>query len=467
MTEDPHTPSVAFATLGCRLNQVDSHELAARLEERGFRTVALDERADVVVVNTCAVTGRAEVSDRQAIRRAARQHPGARIVVTGCWAQIEPAVVASLREVDAVVGNADKDALPEVVERLLAAAPRARAARDANAAEHARDRQAGVADAEIGGRDPVVRVSDIKAVRTLGSAPVAPWRPRSRAFLKVQEGCQHRCSFCVVPLARGISRSLHPDAVVDQATRLVALGHAEVVLTGVDLGHYGADLVPRVSLAALVQRLAEVRGIRWVRLSSVLPAYFTEALIDLVTRSSIVAPHLHIPLQSGSDAVLRRMRRPYSVAMYRRLVERLADAIPRLGLGADVIVGFPGETEEDFAATLALADALPFSYLHVFGYSDRRGTEAAALARHVGPGAIADRSHALRALADGKSLAFRRAMLGQVEDAVVLSNRERVTGLTGNYVEVIVDGADATMRGVTRIRITGADPTATYGEAAA
>jgi threonylcarbamoyladenosine tRNA methylthiotransferase MtaB len=437
-------PSVAFATLGCRLNQVDSHELAARLEERGFRTVALDERADVVVVNTCAVTGRAEVSDRQAIRRAARGHPGARIVVTGCWAQIDAGAVAALREVDAVVGNADKDALPDVVEGLLAPVPAA------------------------GARPATVRVSDIARARVLAPAPVAPWRPRSRAFLKVQEGCQHRCAFCVVPRARGVSRSLEPGAVLEQAARLVQLGHAEIVLTGVDLGHYGADLTPRTSLAALVRALGDVRGLRWVRLSSVLPAYFTEELIDVVTGSPVVAPHLHVPLQSGSDRVLRRMRRPYSVRMYRRLVERLAAARPRLGLGADVIVGFPGETDDDFGATLGLAEALPFSYLHVFGYSDRPGTEAAALAGHVDARTIARRGHVLRAHAEARSLAFRRAMVGLVEEVVVLETRDRatgtLTGLTGNYVEVRFDGPDEMMRGLARIRVTGADARGASGE---
>jgi threonylcarbamoyladenosine tRNA methylthiotransferase MtaB len=291
---------------------------------------------------------------------------------------------------------------------------------------------------------------------------------RARAFLKVQEGCQHRCAFCIVPMARGASRSLDPEVVLDHARRLVELGHREVVLTGVDLGHYGADLLPRTTLAALVRALVELPGLRWVRLSSVLPAYFTSELAAVVTESHVVAPHLHIPLQSGSDRILRRMRRPYTAAMYRSLIERLATAIPRLGLGADVIVGFPGETEEDFQQTLRLVDALPFSYLHVFGYSDRTGTAAATLPEHVGPGTIARRSRELRTLADAKSRAFRQAMIGDIQDVLVLETRDRASGalvgLTGNFVDVAFDGADRLMRTMTRLRVTGADAR-TRGEA--
>ena len=287
----------------------------------------------------------------------------------------------------------------------------------------------------------------------------------------MQEGCQHRCAFCIVPRARGVSRSLDPSAVLEHARALVEMGHLEIVLTGVDLGHYGADLVPRTSLAVLVRALIEVPGLRWLRLSSVLPAYFTPALIDVVTRSPVVAPHLHVPLQSGSDRVLRQMRRPYNVAVYRALIERLAEALPRLGLGADVIVGFPGETDDDFAATMLLVEELPFSYLHVFGYSDRQDTAAAGLAGHVPAATIARRSRALRALAEAKSLAFRQRMVGAVEDVLVLERRDRATGdlvgLTGQYVGVVFGGPDALMRTTTRVRVTAADAAATRGEVSA
>lgn len=429
--------TVALATLGCRLNQVDTQQIQAMLEARGFRTVPVEEPADVVVVNTCTVTARAEFSDRQAIRRAARMSPRARVVVTGCWAQTSPADVARLREVDLVVGNADKHRLPELLDDLLA------------------DR---------------IQVSDIREERTVHAAPPAPVAGRSRAFLKIQDGCQHRCAFCVVPLARGRSRSLEPKAALDQARRLVEAGHPEIVLTGVDLGHYGADLVSRTTLAGLLRDLVEIPGLRWVRLSSVLPAYFTAELLEIVSGSRLIAPHLHVPLQSGSDRVLRLMRRPYDTRMYRRLVERLAAAIPALGLGADVIAGFPGETDADFAETVGLVEALPFSYLHVFPYSARRGTEAATLAGAVDARAIARRSRRLRELARAKSLAFRRALVGSVQEALVLETRDRATGrlagLTGNYVEVQFAGADALMKGLARVRVTDAAQDRTLGEIA-
>jgi threonylcarbamoyladenosine tRNA methylthiotransferase MtaB len=290
---------------------------------------------------------------------------------------------------------------------------------------------------------------------------------RSRAVVKVQEGCQHRCAFCIVPFARGASRSRAPETILEQVTTLVGQGYTEVALTGVDLGHYGHDLRPRTSLASLLERLAPIPGLRWIRLSSILPAYFTLDLLAVVTSSGRIAPHLHIPLQSGSDRVLRRMRRPYSVAMYRRLVERLADDIPGLGLGADVMVGFPGETDADFAATRALIEELPFTYLHVFAYSDRRGTTAVSLDAHVDSLTIRRRSATLRSLAEAKSLAFRRRLVGTTQEVVVLETPAPgggPVGLTGNYVEIEFDGPRGLARRAVRVRVVGAEAGLTRGE---
>jgi threonylcarbamoyladenosine tRNA methylthiotransferase MtaB len=433
-------PTVAFATLGCRLNQVDTQELQGTLEARGYRTLPSPEGADVVIVNTCTVTARADFSDRQAIRRAGRLNPHARIVVTGCWAQVDPEAVAGVAGVDLVVGNGDKPQLPELLDRLLA-----------------RDRF----------DTPETHVGGLATLRSLPAIPLGRAKGRSRAFLKLQDGCQHRCAFCVVPLARGVSRSREAAAVLEQARSLVDAGHPELVLTGVDLGHYGADLVPRTTLAALLRAMVDTPGLRWVRMSSLLPAYFTPDLLDVVTGSPAIAPHLHVPLQSGSGPTLRRMRRPYTVAMYRRLVERLAATMPRLGLGADVIVGFPGESEADFEETLAVVESLPLTYLHVFPYSDRPGTEASGLDGHLAPSVITERARRLRTLGRAKNLAFRRALLGRTEEVLVLETRDRASGrlvgLTGNYVEVRFEGPDDLMGAMARVRLTEVTATETRG----
>jgi threonylcarbamoyladenosine tRNA methylthiotransferase MtaB len=422
--------TVAVSTLGCRLNQVESQELMGLLERHGFQPVSIDAPAQVYVVNTCTVTSRADFSDRQLIRRITRNNPDALLVVTGCYAQTDPHGVARIPGVDLVIGNQEKYRLPELLATLV-------------------KRQR-----------PEVRVGDIMGARDVPVAPFARVSGRSRAFVKIQDGCQHRCAFCIVPAARGGSRSRDPKLVLEQIEALAGAGYQEITLTGVDIGHYGWDLVPRSTLAALMRRIADTPGLRWLRLSSVLPAYFTPELIEVVTGTPRVAPHLHLPLQSGSDRVLRVMRRPYNTRLYRALVERLAGAMPGLGLGTDLIVGHPGEREEDFAATLGLVEELPFSYLHVFAYSDRKGTEATRLPDHVPPRTIRERSRRLRDLGRAKNLAFRRGMVGQRRDVLVLAERDRDTGglsgLTSNYVEVVFDGPEGLARRFAVVRITDA-----------
>jgi len=429
--------TVALTTLGCRLNQVESQEMGALLEGRGFRVVPAGSRAQVHVVNTCTVTGRADFSDRQAIRRITRDEPGAFLVVTGCYAQTDPDTVAALPGVDLVVGNQEKYRLPDLLDSLV---KRAR---------------------------PAVAVADIREARSVPVAPVTRMTGRSRPFVKIQDGCQHRCAFCIVPAARGGSRSQEPKVVLDQVRALAEAGYPDVTLTGVDIGHYGWDLYPRTSLAALVRSLAGVPRLRWLRLSSVLPSYFTADLVDAVGTVPVVAPHLHLPLQSGSDRVLRLMRRPYHTGMYRALVDRLAAAIPGLGLGADVIVGHPGETDDDFEATLALVGSLPFSYLHVFTYSDRKGTEAARRPGHVPATVIRERSQRLRRLGREKSHAFRSALVGSAREVLVLEARDHQTGLlsglTSNYVEVLFPGPDGLGRRMATVEIAEVRGERTHG----
>ncbi len=422
--------TVGFATLGCRLNQVESQEMRALVEKAGYRAVDEGEAAEIYVVNTCTVTSRADFSDRQAIRRITRGSPDALVVVTGCWAQTDPDALARMPGVDLVLGNHEKYRLPDLLGSLVK-----------------RDH-------------PEFLVGKIADVRHVPSAPMTRMSGRSRAFVKIQDGCQHRCAFCIVPVARGRSRSQEPATLVEQVEALVGAGYGEITLTGVDIGHYGWDLAPRTSLAALLGRLAGIEGLRWLRLSSVLPAYFTPELVRAVTTTPSVAPHLHLPLQSGSDRVLRLMRRPYNTAMYRTLAERLAAAIPDLGLGADVIVGHPGESDADFEATLALVGDLPLSYLHVFAYSDRNGTEAAKMGDRVPSPVIRERSARLRALGAEKSAAFRRRLLGRAVEVVVLEGRQAegaLTGLTSNFVEVTFAGPEGLGRRFATVRITEAD----------
>ena len=428
--------TVGFATLGCRLNQVESQEMRALVERAGCRAVEDGEAAQVYVVNTCTVTSRADFSDRQAIRRITRANPNAVVVVTGCLAQTDPDVLARMPGVDLVLGNQEKYRLPELLGSLTKRG------------------------------HPEVLVASIAEARNVPLAPMTRTSGRSRAFVKIQDGCQHRCAFCIVPAARGRSRSQEPKVLVEQVEALVETGYGEITLTGVDIGHYGWDLVPRTSLAALVSRLAEVEGLRWLRLSSVLPAYFTPELFQAVTTIPTVAPHLHLPLQSGSDRVLRLMRRPYNTAMYEAIASRLAAAIPDLGLGADVIVGHPGETDADFDATMAFVEALPFSYLHVFAYSDRKGTEAAKMGNRVAASVIRERSARLRALGAEKSLAFKRRLLGRAVEVVVLEGRREsgmVTGLTSNFVEVTFRGPEGLGRRFATVRLTEADGSGARG----
>ena len=430
--------TVAFATLGCKLNQNDTTELQGMMEARGFRTVPFEDEAEIYVVNTCTVTGKADFSDRQMIRRAVQRNPNALVVVTGCWAQTDPQAIARMPGVDLIVGNQEKSRLVDLLDSLKKRVT------------------------------PTVHVGDIGKARHVPVFPLPRALGRTRAFVKVQDGCQHRCAFCIVPFARGQSRSQLPDVVVDQVNELAEAGHLEVVLTGVDMGHYGWDLAPRSSFASLVARLETIPKLTAIRLSSILPQYFTDELIALITHSEKICPHLHIPLQSGSDRVLREMRRPYNTAMYRGLVERLAEAVPGLGLGADLIVGFPGETDDEFEETCAFVEALPFTYLHVFSYSPRKGTEAAALPNPLPPRVIRERSLKLRSLGRLKNLAFRREYLGKEIELLALDSRDKETGLliglSGNYIELLFAGDDSLMQSVQRVRITAVSQERTFGE---
>ncbi|MGA8167329.1 MAG: tRNA (N(6)-L-threonylcarbamoyladenosine(37)-C(2))-methylthiotransferase MtaB, partial [Candidatus Acidiferrales bacterium] len=389
--------------------------------------------ADVVVLNTCTVTAAADAEARESIRRIHRENPNARIVATGCYAQRAPEELAALPGVSWVVGNSHQHAIS-----VLAAGNAAHfvplSALDGGVFPSSR-----ILREEMSAHPVLIAVphhSTDVSVDDLADA-------RTRPTLKIQDGCNHRCAYCVIPLVRGRSRSLEPAAVLAEVGRLAQTGAQEIVLSGIDLGNYGRDLAPRISLHALVRKIIDETHLPSLRLSSIEPIDVTQDFVELVAAQPRIAPHFHLPLQSGSDRILRAMHRWYRVAHYARRVELIRESIPHAAIGADVIVGFPGETAEDHAATVNFISQLPLSYLHVFSFSPRPGTEAENLVGAVPAHAIHARARQLRALAQEKSQEFHASQQGRKTRALTLDRRgnDWTGAITGNYLNVRVAGS--------------------------
>ncbi len=404
---------VTYRTFGCKTNQYDTERMRQVLESRGAETCLSWDEADLCVVNTCTVTDRADADARRLIRRVRRENPGARVLVVGCSAILQPNRYRAMAEVHAVVEGHD----PEQVCRAAEASVRQ----------------------SSGGATEVRGASAAGAGVGPALVPLLLDRRRgaSRGWLKIQDGCDRKCSFCATRLARGASSSRPVEEVVAEA-RVMARSHDELVLTGIHIGHYGRDLGSPNSLSALLERLLDsVPSVRF-RLGSVEATELEERTLHLMSGAGgRVAPHLHMPLQSGSDAVLRRMRRWHTRDAYRRKVLRIAERVPYLGLGADVVVGFPGETDADHGLTRDLVEELPFTYLHVFPFSRRRGTAASELPDPVPERVAGERSRELRELARDKGRAHRQRRRGG-SAAVVPDGRGRA--LTGDYLRVRVRG---------------------------
>ncbi|MFQ5876489.1 MAG: tRNA (N(6)-L-threonylcarbamoyladenosine(37)-C(2))-methylthiotransferase MtaB [Acidobacteriota bacterium] len=441
-------PTYRIVTLGCKLNQADSAALEGRLRSLGMARAAPPAAVaagsagavDLVVLNTCTVTAGADREARQIARRLRRAHPGALLIASGCYAERDSDALRAAAAIDHVVGTEDQAGR---IEAIAAAA--------------------------FGLRPDPARRNLGPCGATEGcEAPAEPLE-RTRAYLKVQDGCDLRCSYCVIPAVRGRSRSLPPERVLERIERLAAAGYREMVLTGVNTGDYGRDLDPPLRLHDLLDRALRRSALGRLRLNSLEPRTVTPRIRSLLAScGGRLARHLQVPLQSASDAVLSRMRRPYRIADYARVVEDLRAAVPEIGLGADVIVGFPGETEADFAATLRFVASSPLNYLHVFPYSPRPGTSAAALPGQVHPRLIAERGARLRALARRISLRFRESFVGR--DLPALTLREvrpdgRLRALTDNFIDVGVDldgrDADALSNRLVALRITSASETHT------
>jgi threonylcarbamoyladenosine tRNA methylthiotransferase MtaB len=408
--------TVAVATLGCKVNQCESASFQSCFEEHGYTLSSVNKPADIYIINTCAVTAKATAQSRQLIRRVQRTNPRAKVVVTGCYAQIAPEKIREIVTAPvSIVGNANKH---QIVEAAIAGCNPAKDATQNRNGEY---------------------FNEIARQKEICSLPVKRFTGRTRAFLKVQDGCNNFCSYCIVPHARGRSRSLAPEKVLDQARLYAEEGHREIVLTGIHLGHYGLDLRPFESLHDLLRKLiAETPHVRY-RLSSLEPTEINRELLELIKNTANFMPHLHIPLQSGADVILKKMNRRYSADQFKEKVHLCRDMLPAAAIGTDILVGFPSETEESFLQTSELVSNLPLTYLHVFPYSRRPGTPAAKMTHQVPAKTKEERVAVLRKLDHKKRTAFYASRIGSVHPVLVETEKSAdglSKGFTDNYIPV-------------------------------
>jgi threonylcarbamoyladenosine tRNA methylthiotransferase MtaB len=413
-------------TLGCRLNQAETTVLAARLRRDGYRVVEFGEPTDLLIVNTCSVTEEAERTCRYVIRKTLKHSPDAFVAVTGCYAQTGVRALRTIPGIDLIVGNQFKWDLPSLIP-----AP------------------------QVLKKQPKPEVLHTRSIdREDFTLPEYGEPDSTRALIKIQDGCDVMCSFCLIPFARGHERSRLLDDVIREAKILVAGGYREVVLTGVNVGQYRQG---ETDLVGLIAQLEAVDGLERIRISSIEPTTITNALLDRMAASSKLCPYLHIPLQSGDDTVLTAMNRPYDIEEYTRLIRRALATIPHLGLGTDLMVGFPGETEDAFEHTLGIARELPFSYLHVFTYSRRPGTAAAKLPDQVSTAVARQRAKTLAELSRLKRLAFSERYIGSTVSVLFESGALDGfrLGVTPNFLKVGVPSSINLANRLKEVRIIG------------
>ncbi|MFL0581587.1 tRNA (N(6)-L-threonylcarbamoyladenosine(37)-C(2))-methylthiotransferase MtaB [Solibacillus silvestris] len=426
------TKTVSLHTLGCKVNHYETEAIWQLFKEQGYERTEFDHQADVYVINTCTVTNTGDKKSRQVIRRAIRQNPDAVICVTGCYAQTSPAEIMAIPGVDIVVGTQDR-------EKML-----------------------GYIDQYRNERQPINAVRNIMKNRVYEELDVPAFTDRTRASLKIQEGCNNFCTFCIIPWARGLMRSRDPEEVIRQAQQLVDAGYLEIVLTGIHTGGYGQDFKD-YNLAQLLRDLeAQVKGLKRLRISSIEASQLTDEVIDVLQNSEIVVNHLHIPIQSGSDTVLKRMRRKYTMEFFAERLEKLKIALPDLAVTSDVIVGFPGETEEEFMETYNFIRDHKFSELHVFPYSQRTGTPAARMEDQVDEEIKNERVHRLIALNDQLAKEYASRFEGEVLEVIPeerfkdSDNENLYVGYTTNYLKVIFEGTEEMVGQLVKVKVTKA-----------
>ncbi len=405
----------AIITLGCKVNQYESDAIAAKLVRRGWKKTNArgKDLLDLCIVNTCAVTAKSAAQSCQEIRRLLRRHPGCQLIVTGCHAQTDPSPIAEIQGVTQIIGHRDKYRIPHIAEeKHLTPLPLV----------------------------PVDHESTNKFLYT----PDAVTGKMTRAYLKIQDGCNAFCSYCIVPYARGGSVSMEEDQVLDHLYQLADAGFKEVIFTGIHTGLYGRDLTPATSLSALMEKIDRERPVERIRLSSVEPTELDDRLIELAQDGSILCDHFHIPLQSGDNRILGKMRRPYTRELFANLIWKIHKRLPLAGIGVDTLIGFPGETHEEFLNTYHLIRDLPVSYLHVFPFSPRKGTPAFDFTPRVEPAELKDRCDLMRQLGHEKKQEFIQKNLGKSLEGLIENTPERNTGdliaMTGNYLKVHLNG---------------------------
>ncbi|MCK2158049.1 tRNA (N(6)-L-threonylcarbamoyladenosine(37)-C(2))-methylthiotransferase MtaB [Exiguobacterium sp. 17-1] len=421
--------TVAFQTLGCKVNHYETEAVWQLFKDAGYGRVDFADHADVYVVNTCTVTNTGDKKSRQVIRRAIRQNPDSVICVTGCYAQTSPAEIMAIPGVDVVVGTQDRHKMIGYIEQFREE------------------------------RMPINAVGNIMKAKVYEELDVPAFTDRTRASLKIQEGCNNFCTFCIIPWARGLMRSRQPEDVLKQAQQLVDAGYKEIVLTGIHTGGYGEDLKD-YNLAKLLKALESVTGLERLRISSIEASQITDEVLDVLKDSPIVVRHLHVPIQSGSDTVLRRMRRKYTMAEFGERITRLKEVLPDCAITSDVIVGFPGETEEEFMETFNFINDHKFSELHVFPYSKRTGTPAAMMDEQVDEHVKEQRVARLIALSDQLAKEYASKYEDELLEIIPEEFSEeaggRLVGYTDNYLRVAIEGDESLIGQLVRVKITKA-----------
>ena len=419
----------AFFSVGCKLNHYEMESLKETFRREGYKIVDFREKADLYVINTCTVTQAADADSRKVVRRARRANPDARVVATGCYAQRSPEELAETVGVDLVLGNCEKADLFRYVQERISGEDAKR---------------------------PIFVSPDPRRTKFLTAAGSYRGEP-TRASVQIQDGCNERCTYCIIPTVRGGSVSRPISEIVRQASELARTGYREIALTGVNSGSYGMEGDRPVDLVDLLEQLAQIEGLQRIRLNSIEPRYLSDRLIDFVACSAKVCRHFHVPLQSGDDEILRRMGRRYRAAEYAKWIEKIHDRIPDSGIGADVMVGFPGETDRHFENTCDLVARLPLTYLHVFAYSERAGTPAVRMDGPLDPETKKARSRAMIALGRRKRIAFHRKFLNKKLDILVERKRDKITGflsgLSDTYLRALFDGPDELVNRMVTVRV--------------